>query len=278
MKRCFLLLLFCLAFLSSEAGGGWVYMQGKGYFKLTQWWAISPLSYDAFGDITTHMPVGYLNSSIYGEIGLSDRVTGIFFVPFYSRMTLYQVNSDPLVPRESLSSFGDVDISFKYGLITNQTFVSSISVLAGIPFGRTGGGRDQNLATGDGELNLMLRLDGGFSWSIGSLQGWGSFYGGYNRRSLDFNDEWRYGAGVGAKFWEERLMLIGRVDRIDVVGEFDPIMGSIFSNNIEHLSFSGEIGYNFTPKLGLAATLSKPVQGKSFYVSPSYALGLYYNL
>lgn len=278
MKKMILFLCLVFGVTFSRAGGGWVYKQGQGYLKLTQWWAVSPLSFDAFGNRTNLMPVGYFNTSLYGEVGLSDRLTGIAFVPFYSRMVLYQRNSEPLVPVESLNGFGDVELTFKYGLITDQTFVASASLTAGVPFGRTGQGSDENLATGDGELNFMFRLDGGFGWSLGALQGWGNAYLAYNNRSLSFNDEFRFGAEFGTKVWKDRLLLIARMDRIDALGEFDANAGTIFSNNFEFFNLSGEVGFNFTEKIGIAATYAKPLSGRSYFTSPSYSLGLYMNI
>ncbi|MCI4668663.1 MAG: hypothetical protein MRZ79_11055 [Bacteroidia bacterium] len=278
MKKILLVLFLSLLSSMSFAGGGWVYKQGQGYLKLTQWWAVSPSSFDAFGNRTSLVPVGYFNTSIYGEVGLSDKLTGTLYMPFYSRMVLYQRNSDPLVPTESLNGFGDVDISFKYGLITDQTFVASASLTLGIPFGRTGQGVNENLATGDGELNVMFRLDGGFGWNISSLQGWGNAYVAYNNRSLTFNDEFRFGAELGAKVWKNRLLLIGRLDRIDALGEFEANAGTIFSNNFEFLSVSGEVGINFTEKIGIAGTVTKALSGRSYFTSPSYAVGIYMNI
>ena len=68
MKLRIIWLVVLLGLLGhAQAGGGWVYKQGKGYFKLTHWWAVSPLNYDVTGELTNQMPVGYFNSSFYGE-------------------------------------------------------------------------------------------------------------------------------------------------------------------------------------------------------------------
>lgn len=271
----FILMLGCSQL--AQAGGGWVYMPGHGYIKLTQWWVVSPLNYNVEGQLTSEMPVGYFNTSLYAEFGLSDKMQGIVYIPFFSRMTNYRVNSDPLTPLESANGFGDVDISFKHSLYTVGNFVSSATITLGIPFGRVGLGMNESLATGDGELNFMGRIDISTALNIGPLNGWTSAYTAYNARSLTFNDEFRFGAELGFKFWKDRILLIGRLDRVDALGELEQFDGSIFSNNFEFLNLTAEVGYNFTKNVGLAVTYTKAVSGRSFYESPSFAAGVYVN-
>ncbi|MEO0898214.1 MAG: hypothetical protein AAFY71_17515 [Bacteroidota bacterium] len=268
-----------LIFLSTltYAGGGWVYKQGGGYFKFTQWWAVSPLSYDANGRLTNQQPVGYYNTSLYGEYGLSDRLTGIVYTPFFSRTTLFQPDSDPLLPSASQNGLGDIDLSLKYGLYQGDKFVVSVTALWGLPTGRVG--TDENSpATGDGEMNTMLRVDASTGFGFGGVMGWVNAYAGFNNRTNGFNDEARFGAEIGFQLFNERVLAIGRVDRIDAIGPLDVQSGSIFTNNFEFTTVSAEVGLNITKKIGVAANVTKALNARSYFEAPAYSVGIYYNL
>ncbi|NJM26575.1 MAG: hypothetical protein HC859_14985, partial [Bacteroidia bacterium] len=100
------------------------------------------------------------STSFYGEYGITDRFTGIVYLPFFVRSTLNEVRynqSGNSIPGDAVNSLGDAEVSLKYGLIVNKPIVMSATLTLGLPLGETRGGDQQILQTGDGEFNQMLR-------------------------------------------------------------------------------------------------------------------------
>ncbi|MDX1628917.1 MAG: hypothetical protein R3345_09480, partial [Fulvivirga sp.] len=123
MKKIFFCLSILLFVQTVFAGGGWPQPKKSGYIKLNQWIVIADQYYTPAGDIIPIRTTGLYTSSIYLEYGLTDRLTGILYFPFFSRSTLNkQVLADGTLLDEGdeLNGVGDTDLTFKYGLITDQ--------------------------------------------------------------------------------------------------------------------------------------------------------------
>lgn len=149
-------------------------------------------------DITT---IGLYTTSVYGEYGITNRLTGIAYVPFFVRSTLNEIKfkqTGNIIPGDELSSIGDAELGIKYGLIKDKPVVVSASVMLGLPIGETAGGESQILQTGDGEFNQMIRLDASHSFYPKPF--YVSAYGAFNNRTNNFSDEARFGIEFGATF------------------------------------------------------------------------------
>ncbi|MEM9023561.1 MAG: hypothetical protein AAGB22_07455, partial [Bacteroidota bacterium] len=114
-------------FLSSNAlaGGGWVHKKGNGYFKLGQSVLRASQFYEADGGKVPIFTTSVYLTSIYGEYGLSDRLEGVFYVPFFSLVTLNerQFASGRVEAGDYHNSVGDSRIGLKYGLVRNGPLV-----------------------------------------------------------------------------------------------------------------------------------------------------------
>ncbi len=266
------------------AGGGWPQAKGGGYIKLAEWWIISNQHYTDNGLINPNVTTGIFNTTLYAEYGFTDRLTGIIYAPLFSRTysnnTVSATTGEVIIPGEAINSIGDADITVKYGLVTNKPVVLSASLTLGIPLGISDGGSQGTLQTGDGEFNQMIQLDASTSWQLGSLNMYGSIYGGFNNRTNGYSDEIRYGAELGATFWDNRITAIGRLFGISSLkngASIEPGNAiSIFANNTEFLSFTPELNYNINDHLGVSASYGIAFSGKLIFANPSYSVGVYY--
>jgi len=277
MKKLFLLLVLGCVFSSATAGGGWTYVKGKGFVKLSQNAILSDQLFNPDGDIIDITTIGYYATSVYAEYGLTDKLTAIAYVPFFTRNTLNKTQfrfSGMEIPGDELNAFGDVDLSLQYGFYKSDTWVASVRVLFGLPTGEVSGGETGILQSGDGEFNQMLRFD--VRRPI-SDHAWISVYAGLNNRTNDFSDEYRLGAEIGTKFWTN-FLAIAKVDVVQSFfnGDADPSQGgTIFSNNTEFISPSLEIAYEMKNEIGFSISAAGAFAGKNILAAPNYGLGVY---
>ena len=267
------------------AGGGWPQPKGHGYFKLSQWWVISNQHFTDTGLLDPNVTTGTFNTSIYAEYGFTDRLTGIVYFPFFSRVYTNNVVSGTtgkaIIPGEGINSIGDTDISLKYGLVVNKPVVLSATLTLGLPFGNPAGGSQGNLQTGDGEFNQMLIFDAGAGFKLGQTSGWTNAYFGFNQRNGGFSDEWRYGIEVGANVFKNKITALVRLYGVQSLNngtrnDADNTGTSFFANNSEHLTISPEIAYNFNEKWGASFTYASALSGKLIFANPSYSLGVFF--
>ena len=279
-----ILSLFTLT--SLHAGGPWPQPKGNGYFKLYQWWIVSDQHFTDAGLLDPNVTQGVFNTSLYGEFGFTDRLTGILNFPMFSRAyfnnTISGTTGEVIDPGEGINSIGDTDLGLQYGLLVNGPFVLSARVMFGLPLGNNGGGSSGALQTGDGEFNQILRVDAGTSFRIGKTNAYAAAFLGVNNRSNGFSDEFRFGVEAGATVLQDKLTLIARLHGIESFQNGDPEKGanstSIFANNSEILSFSPEIAYHINEKWGFSVGTGIALSGKIIFAAPSYSAGIFFKL
>lgn len=272
----FLILLFFPSL--SYAGGGWPQKKGHGFFKLGFWWLRSDEYFAPNGEIIDIATAGIHTVSFYGEYGITDRLTGIVYFPFFSRATLNEqvsgATGEVLAAGDAVNSIGDTDVTIKYGLLQNTPIVVSASLTLGLPLGNEAGGDTQVLQTGDGEFNQMVTIEASRSFS--SIGAYATVLLGFNNRSNNFSDEIRYGleAGVTVK----KFTLLGRlygVESLENGSDLEAPSNGVFSNNIEYVSFSPELIYTHDDKFGITASVGTAFSGKRVLAKPSYSFGLF---
>ena len=273
---------------SSFAGGGWPQPKGKTYLKLSQWWSIGDEHYTDIGLIDGNVTLGVFNTSIYAEHGITDRLTGIVYFPFFSRTfnnnLVSRTTNEILAPGDAINSIGDTDIKIKYGITKPGSKIAvSGSVLFGIPLGNDQGGIQQNLQTGDGEFNQLLQIDAGTGIQLGGKTGlYANSYVGVNNRTNGFSDEFRFGLEVGLGLQEYKWLFISR---LDILKSFNNgslpsqvTSTSIFANNTEFTSLGFEVNYTINKKFGFSAGYATAINGRIIISSPSYNVGVFVNL
>lgn len=283
-------LLFILALsvaMPSWAGGPWTQPQGKGYFKLSEWWTIFNQHYTDAGKIDPNTTTGVFNTTIYAEYGLTNRFTAVLNFPFISRNYMNNVVSgttgDILIPGEAINTLGDTELGFKYALTQPGKLPLSLSLILGLPFGEDAGGEQGNLQTGDGEFNQMLQLDIGAGTSFSNqLSVYTSAYTAFNNRTNGYSDEFRFGIEAGLGFFQQKLWTIFRLQGTESLknGETAETITStsLFANNAEHTSITVEAAYYITTKLGVSASFATALRGEIIAARPSYSFGVFLDM
>ncbi len=275
--------IFVLLIPVLVSGGGWTKAKGEYYLKVSQWW----VNYKSFYSISGVKIVGDRtrsigNTSIYAEYGISDRINVITYFPFYSKATLFEQvnrnNGNTIAEGDRVSSFGDSELGFKYGLLINKPIKVSSSLYLGIPLGDENGGIDGSLQTGDGEFNQLVRLDISGSFKVNNSYPFLSSYFAFNNRTEGFSDELRYGMELGIK-----IGIVTVINRLFGASSLnngqinDRLVGTnIAGNNTEFLNFSPEFNVTFG-SFGLSFTYIKPISGRLIFAEPSYSIGLFFD-
>jgi protein XagA len=271
---------------STFAGGGWPQEKGKGYFKLGQSIIVADKFYNLNGDIIDITTISLFTTSIYGEFGITDRLTGVLYMPIFVRSTLNEVKrnqSGNIEPGDAVNSFGDTDIGIKYGITKGRSIALSVSLTLGLPLGKTAesttdAGEPRILQTGDGEFNQMVMLEA--SHSFYPLPLYASIGLGFNNRTEDFSDEVRYSIEVGYEVFKNFNAVI-KVYATHSLKNGNPGGGAgsgVFGNNVEYISYGPELSYNIKPHFGLTVSAAYAVGGKNVLAAPNYGFGVYYKL
>ena len=284
MKKyiCSFLFLFIISF-PLLAGGGWPQQKGRGYFKLSEWWIRADQHYTDFGSIDPNVTNGLFNTSLYGEYGFTDKLTGVLYFPLFSRAlfnnTVSGTTGEVLMPGEAINGIGDVDISLKYGLVQKGSFALSATILFGLPLGEDNGGSEGTLQTGDGEFNQLLQFDAGLGFKIGKVDAYSNAFIGVNNRTQGFSDEFRYGFEIGANLFNNKFTPIMRVYGVQSFNNgtlpSEATGTTIFANNTEHFTIAPEINYNINNQWGVSAGISKAISGKLIYANTAFNVGVF---
>ena len=266
------------------AGDGWIQRKGSGYFKLSQYWVIADQHFTNTGGIDPNATRGTYITSLYGEYGITDRLTGILYFPFFVRALQYEqvsgTTGEVILPGDAVNSVGDTQLTLKYGIVQNENIALSGSISLGLPFGNNNGGRDGSLQTGTGEWNQMLRLDASKSFRVGDYYPFTSLYSAFNNRTNGFSDEFRYGAKIGLLLNKVSIQL--SIDGVESLQNGDANFNSdgtgLYSNNAEYLALTPEIAYFFKKNWGISAAYAGAVSGKLIFARPAYSVGVFFTL
>lgn len=266
--------------------GGWPQPKGHGYFKIGQWWVIADQHFTDVGGIDPNVTNGIFNTFAYAEYGLTDRLTAVAYFPFFSRTyfnnTVSGTTGELLKAGEAVNSIGDTDFSLRYAWIPQGKVVLSSTLLLGLPTGKSQGGSDGVLQTGDGEFNQLLRMDAGTSFRLGKQNAYANAYFGFNNRTRGFSDELRFGVEAGVGLAADKLYLTLRLDGVESLNNGDPTNTpnptSVFANNAEFLAISPEVAYFVTPRWGVSVGAGGAFSGRLIYARPSYNVGVFFKL
>lgn len=269
------------------AGGGWPKGKGEGYYKLSQWWVVSGAHFTDAGTTDPNVTSGIFNTSLYAEYGITDRLTGVLYFPFFSRAYMNNLVSgttgDIIAPGDAINSIGDTDIGLKYGLNKGKKVALAATLTLGLPLGISEGGVAGNLQTGDGEFNQIVQMDAGYSFKVHpKVATYANAYVAYNNRTSGFSDEFRYGIEVGAGLFNQKWWLIGRLNGVEsmqngsLAGDINST--SIFANNTEFTSWSFETAVYATKKLGFSASYSSAFRGRLIFAAPAFSLGVFLDI
>lgn len=267
--RTLCILLLSIITMSQISAQAWTKAKGKSFLKLDFTSLTGNKVFADNSEIIDFQDYSFNTISFYGEYGINDRLTVVSYVPFLQSNTLQE---SPLGSAASNTGFGDVDIAFRYAVFKNR-FPLSLTLLLGIP---TGEYTDANeLFTGDGEFNQMIKIASGLGTSRWWLQG-GI---GFNNRTENFSDEIRYDAEFGYKFLNNKLLTmlkLGGVAPLDN-GTAATTRTGLFSNNVAYLAPALEIMYYIKPHVGVLLRGAGAGSGaRNVQATPSLSFGAFY--
>lgn len=282
-----IILILSLTIITSHtAFSQWNKGKGNGYYKLSAWYLEADEHYTDTGKIDPNVTRSQFNVSFYGEYGISNKLDGIAYIPFFSRAVSFDDISGAtgkiINEGEALNDMGDIELGIRYGLVKTNNYALSISLKLGIPTGNNSGGSDGSFQTGDGEFNQLFLTNLGTSFHVGIVPFYTKTYIGFNNRTEDFSDELRGGLELGANVLRNKLWLLSRVDILQSFknGSLNAqtAQGSIFANNIEFINLGAEASYYISDTIGVSLQFTSIVSGELIYAGTSYTGGLFLDI
>jgi hypothetical protein len=280
------LLLCSLLANLSYAGGAWTQKKGEGYFKVSQWWLTFDQHFTSSGQLDPNVTTGVYNTFLYTEYGITDRFTGLFngalFSRNYSNNLVSNTTGRTIVAGDAVNSIGDIDVGIKYSFTKpGAKFPIAGSLILGIPTGTSVAGEQKNLQTGDGEFNQIIQIDGATGFKVTEkISGYVNLYTGFNNRTNNFSEEFRYGGELGFGFLKSKLWLAGKITGIEslkngATAEDNMNATGIFANNAEFTSYSVEVNYYVLKRWGISANFASAFRGEIIAAAPAYSVGIF---
>jgi hypothetical protein len=283
MKKLLIAILGTFTF-SAIAGGGWTSSKGKGFYQINQIGLIADEHFTNTGLLDPNVTTGYFSTNFYGEYGITNRWEGQLFLPFltrtYNNEVVSSVTNDILIPGDQIMTLGDAQVGIKYGWLKTNHWALASGFHLGLPLGVPDGGINENLQTGDGEFNQMLRTD--ISYVISTKEKWNSYSSVYlavNNRTNDFSDEFRAGLEWGNGFKNGSMWLISKLNLQESfkngVAAAQSSTAGIFSNNVEFLQYSFEFAHQAFGKWGYSLSYTDFIRGEITLNAPIFGAGIF---
>ena len=269
-----------MLFVSTVApamAGGWTQPKGGAYTKLGVMFTQATSVYDSHGEASPIRTLSTYSAFAYAEYGISDRFTGILYLPFFVRNTLNRTvgreSGVEIEPGAANNALGDSELGVRVAII-KKPFVLSASLTLGLP---TGDPNDANaLVTGDGEWNQLLKIEAGYGTSKWYVTG----YVGVNNRTRGFSEEFRYEVEGGVKFWKDRLLFSTKLTGVESFKNGAAVANGmgLFANNVSYTAVTPELTYIHPKNFGFTVGVSGAFRGTNVLAAPAYTAGIFYKL
>jgi len=290
------LILVCLGLVQGSlwAQSGWTQPEGSGYFKLTQSAIRANSFFNPNGDQIDITTTSVYSTVLYGEYGLSPRLTALLNAPLFVRGTINELESTVdgfIIPGDEFNGIGDIQLGLKYGLITEGPIVLAISGQAKLPSGDPVGGDTELLQTGDGAWGALAMVHASHSFypapfyanlSVGyQWRGTADLEYSTGPLSVDYDDAFTWGGELGwipNPNWAVALKWSQVQPFEEGSGEGVTGNSSIFGNRVTYFAIIPEINYITDAKFGISASIGGVFSAKNILAAPSYNLGVFYLL
>ena len=129
----------------------------------------------------------------------------------------------------------------------------------------------------------MIQVDIGKGFQLGTkIMAYSSIYIGFNNRTQEYSEEFRFGLEAGLGMANQKLWLTGRIYGVESFkngATAETITStSIFANNSEYLSTSIEGSYYVLKNWGVSASVAGAFRGEIIAAAPSFSIGIFYNM
>lgn len=236
-----------LAAAPAEAGGGWTRRKQKGYVKAGLTTVSTTRYHPLAGGTVETARFRQQVYSVYGEVGLSDRLEATLNFPVFRRAAF-----PTLTPGQGV---GDPEIGVRYGVLTGR-WPLAVGVAVEAPLGNPNEfGRDPadpsivlRLPTGDGEWNVWTRA--ALSHRLEKLPAYLTLSAGYNQRTGGFTNQYSYGAQLGYQLFGT-LWLTAQARTLDNVRvpDYQQFAAIGLGEGVAYSTAGLEASYAITPHL-----------------------------
>ena len=274
-------ILLCLAAYPwrPATGQGWVQPDGGHYLKVGVHMTRATAYFERGGNEIDIPTLSDYVFNVYGEYGLTRRVTVIAYIPLVERITLArQVGSSSgfeFFPGDSATGLADLEVGARYGVVQDGPAVLSAGFTLGLPTGDDD--QEHGLVTGDGEFNQVVYVGAGYSFWPVPLYITGS--AGYNARHRGFSDELLYQAEVGGT-WDDRVTTLvrmrGLLSRHNGDEAFSGGTAGLNANDREFFVLGAEIALGTDSGFGLSVGVERPLSGERTLSAARWNIGLYH--
>lgn len=277
MKRTLSLIFILTLLTGSVFASAWPQKRGHGYYRIGFRMIRADQFYEPDGTKVDIATLSEYTTTLYGEHGLSNRLTLVASVPVFKRVTLNrQVGTSGFVyfAGDAKNGIADTDVGLRFGLLQNNSTVLSAELLLGLPVGDHD--HEHGLLTGDGEFNQHLKLQFGYSFYPTAAYVTGEI--GVNQRSEGYSDEFHYTAELG--YWLTPWLLASF--KLRGVESFengvDTVLGGaagLYGNDQRYLAYGPEVAFLFTPALGMSLAVEGATRGRHIPAAPAFSLALF---
>ncbi|WP_159085996.1 transporter [Flavobacterium faecale] len=282
MKKYFYtltILAFCFPMLSI-AQSGWTKAKNTCFVKLDY---SSYTSSDFRNNVGNKLKTSDFTQnaiSVYGEYGITNRLTAIGFLPLYKQNGYETTNN--------VSGLGDLKLELKYALL-QKSFPLSIAIAPEFPTGKKDNFATNknnpletiNLPSGDGEFNVWTTLAVSHSFAPSKL--YASAFTAFNYRTSykerDFQNQFQAGVEVGYQFFD-KLWVNSKVSVLTGVGADPEFSDFIRGDGTSYTGMSVGAMYELNKNFGLTAQYfnsnSAIVKAKNVYANNILSVGIVY--
>ena len=270
---------------------GWSKPKGTGFFKLSQDILRANSFFNPDGDVIDITTTAVYSTNIYGEFGISDRLTGILSAPLFVRSTINNRESTVdggFEPGDEFNGIGDISIGAQYGLIQNKSIVLALHGMLKLPTGENVGGESELLQSGDGAWGFTGLLAASHSFYPTPL--YVSLYGGFQWRgeaeleyeigteTVNYDDAVRWGAELGwtPENWQVAFKIAHVIPLSNGTGGGITGGSSIFGNSIAYFSITPEVAYVLDNGIGFSFAIGTAAFAKNILAAPNFNVGVFY--
>lgn len=235
---------------------GWTMPRGLGFYQVRFEMLRSRSYFEPTGNRITVPTVGSYRVSLYGEYGVTNRITVLAYVPF-ERLTLNRqvgvASGVELDPGDTFVGPADIVLGVRGNALRSGRTVVSVGLAIGVPTGNTK--QESGLYTGDGEVNQQVTFEVGHGFGTsGYLVG----VAGFNHRTRGFSDEVVYRLEVGGPVWK-RLSGAIRVSGTEPLRNGDARLGGrgLRGNDQRFLRYGAELRMASSETIGITLSLDR---------------------
>ncbi len=235
---------------------GWTMPRGVGFYQVRFETLRTRSYFEPTGNRLGVPTIGAYRVSLYGEYGLTDRISVLAYVPI-ERLTLNRqvgaVSGIELDPGDAVTGAADMVLGIRGNLFSSGRTVVSVGLAFGIPTGSAT--QESGLYTGDGEANQQVTIEVGHGFGT---SGYVVAVAGFNHRTRGFSDEIVYRAEVGGPVWR-RVSGAVRCSGVQSLQNGDAVLGGrgLRGNDQRFLRYGAELRMAVTTNTGVALSVDR---------------------